>query len=206
MKCVPLPLRKRRKNMLNLYSMNLFLLLLFFLYLSRVFFISASVFLTFVKVNFFDFLKLIKKKKWNANTRSKHLLLLLLYWSKTFAAIIPIVPFVFHWLNNYVTVTVLVCTSLSCHLHYTSQDPLVSTPELTPAIIHLLIVMFICITCLHPIMFDSCVYLVCLCSVSLGRSMLMSTWSLRVPVWIWVNLCIRAFASACSSAYTRPWQ
>jgi len=68
-----------------------------------------------------------------------------------------------------------VFTCLSRHLHYTSQDPLVSTPELTPSSASRSACCFICFTCLHLISPDSSVYLVLPPSFCLGRSMLIVT-------------------------------
>jgi len=53
MKCVPLPLRKRRKNMLNLYSMNLFLLLLSFFIPQQGFFYLSICFSNIRESQFF---------------------------------------------------------------------------------------------------------------------------------------------------------
>jgi len=59
-----------------------------------------------------------------------------------------------------------VCLSL----HYTSQDPLVSTPVLTPSIIHLFSVIIICVTCLHLVSVHLYLYLVLsVCSVRVGQ-------------------------------------
>jgi len=94
-----------------------------------------------------------------------------------------------------VFVTVLVCTSLSCHQHYTSHDPLVCTPELTPSSASRSASCFICLTCLHLVMFDSSMYLVPSVLTSPGRSML------NVTLWnpVFLPVFWNKLVSSCSS-------
>jgi len=75
-----------------------------------------------------------------------------------------------------------VCLSL----HYTSQDPLVSTPVLTPTIIHLFVII-ICVTCLHLISVHLYLYLVLsIGSVRVGQCWLyMVVYAVFMSKWYW---------------------